>query len=63
MGNYFKQHLGAKLFLSYLAIILMGVVVLIIASQFILPGSFNRHMAGMGMMMGQGSGYRPGHCA
>ena len=47
MGNYLKQHLGAKLFLSYLAIILMGVVVLIIASQFILPGSFNRHMAGM----------------
>jgi signal transduction histidine kinase len=56
MGNYLKQHLGAKLFLSYLAIILMGVVVLIIASQFILPGSFNRHMAGMGMMDGMMNG-------
>ena len=56
MGNYLKQHLGAKLFLSYLAIILMGVVVLIIASQFILPGSFNRHMAGMGMMNGMMNG-------
>ena len=56
MANYLKQHLGAKLFLSYLAIILMGVVVLIIASQFILPGSFNRHMAGMGMMNGMMNG-------
>lgn len=56
MGNYLKQHLGAKLFLSYLAIILIGVVVLIIASQFILPGSFSRHMAGMGMMNGMMNG-------
>jgi hypothetical protein len=55
MGNYLKQHLGAKLFLSYLAIILMGVIVLIIASQFILPGSFNRHMAGMGMTLAPGA--------
>jgi signal transduction histidine kinase len=52
MVNYFHRHLSAKLFLSYLAIILMGVIVLIIASQFILPGSFSRHMAGMGMMDG-----------
>jgi hypothetical protein len=46
-----------------MAIILIGAIVLVIASQFILPAAFNRHMAGMGMMMGQGSGYRPGHCA
>ena len=51
MTDYFQRHLGAKLLLSYLAIILVGVVVLIVASQFILPASFNRHMAGMGMMM------------
>lgn len=50
MANYFNRHLGARLFLSYLGIILTGVLVLIIASQFILPGSFSRHMAGMGMM-------------
>src|SRR5512134_823365 len=56
MANYFKQYLGAKLFLSYLAIILMGVIVLIMASQFILPGSFNRHMTGMGMMNGMMNG-------
>lgn len=52
MANYLKLHFGAKLFLSYLAIILMGIVALIIASQFILPGSFNRHMAATGMMSG-----------
>jgi len=47
MTDYFRRHLGAKLLLSYLAIIVVGVTVLIVASQFILPTSFNRHMAGM----------------
>lgn len=54
MTDYFRRHLGTKLLLSYLAIIAVGVVVLIIASQFLLPASFNRHMAGMGMMMNNG---------
>jgi histidine kinase len=58
MTDYFQHHLGAKLFLSYFAIIIVGMVVLVIASQFILPDSFNRHVAGMGMsnrgMMGSG---------
>ena len=59
MTDYFRRHLGAKLLLSYLAIIVVGVTVLIVASQFILPTSFNRHMAGMmgltnGGMMGMG---------
>jgi len=57
MNAYLRSHLGAKLLLSYLAIILVGVAVLIAASQFILPTSFNRHMSGMmgnGMMGGQG---------
>ncbi|GAB1471716.1 ATP-binding protein [Chloroflexota bacterium] len=52
MIDYFRRHLGAKLLLSYLAIIIVGVAVLILASQFILPTSFNRHMSGMGMMDG-----------
>ncbi|HSD83061.1 MAG TPA: ATP-binding protein [Anaerolineae bacterium] len=57
MFDYFRRHLGAKLLLSYLVIILIGVAVLIAASQFLLPASFNRHMYGMGMMMGgQGQG-------
>jgi len=59
MTDYFRRHLGAKLLLSYLAIIVVGVVVLIIVSQFILPTTFNRHMAGMngeaGMGMGRGN--------
>ena len=62
MTDYFRRHLGAKLLLSYLAIIVVGVTVLIVASQFILPTSFNRHMTGMmgmtndGMRMG-GQGF------
>ena len=61
MIDYFRRHLGAKLLLSYLAIIFVGVTVLFLTSQSILPTSFNRHMAGMGGMMqgmmgGQGFG-------
>ena len=52
--DYFRRHLGAKLVLSYLTIIFVGVTVLIFTSQSILPTSFSRHMAGMGMMMGNG---------
>ncbi len=54
MTDYFHRHLGAKLLLSYLAIVVVGVTVLIIASQFILPTSFNRHMNGMGNGTGMG---------
>jgi two-component system sensor histidine kinase BaeS len=56
MNDYFRRHLGAKLLLSYLAIIVVGVTVLIIASQFILPTSFNRHMTGMMGMTNDGIG-------
>ncbi len=56
MNEYVRNHLGAKLLLSYLAVIVIGVAVLILTSQSILPASFNRHMFGMGMssMMGMG---------
>ncbi len=63
MTDYFRRHLGAKLLLSYLVIILVGVAVLAVASQFALPSSFSRHMAGMGPMMGNmmdGQGQGPG---
>ncbi len=56
MTAYFRNHLGAKLLASYLAVIVVGAVVLIIASQSILPASFNRHMAGMGTAFGPGPG-------
>jgi signal transduction histidine kinase len=59
MTDYFRQHLGAKLFLSYLALIGIGFMVLVMASQFVLPGAFNRHMAGMGTMMMGGQGASP----
>src|SRR6266511_3886645 len=55
MIEYFRGHLGAKLILSYLAIIVVGVTVLIFTSQSILPTSFNRHMAGMGMTLAPGA--------
>ena len=61
MNDYLRRHLGAKILLSYLVIVVVGVGVLIVASQFILPTSFNRHMAGMmnnaGMMGMGGQGF------
>ncbi len=56
MTAYFRNHLGAKLLLSYLVVIAAGAVVLIVASQSVLPVSFNRHMGGMGMAFGPGPG-------
>lgn len=60
MIDYLRHHLGAKLLLSYLAIIIVGVVILILASQFVLPATFNRHMLGMGMMNGMMGGQGTG---
>ncbi len=60
MVDYFRRHLGAKLFFSYLVVIVLGVTVLVVASQFILPAAFDRHMMGMDRMnngmMGKGGG-------
>jgi histidine kinase len=62
-----RQHLGVKLFLSYLAVILAVVFVLGVVLELALPTSFYNHilpmmemmespMQGMGMM-GEGSGH------
>jgi histidine kinase len=64
-----KLNLGAKLFLSCLAVLLVGLLVLAMAAQFSLPGAYGRHLGqmaemmsgsgipgGMGPMHGQGSG-------
>lgn len=58
MIEYLRNHLGAKLLFSYLVVITVGVLVLVIASQWTLPTAFNRHMngIGLGMMHGQGPG-------
>ena len=57
---FIRRHLAVKLFISYLAIILVGAVILFAATRFTLPEAFNRHMgmgfAGTGMMQGAGTG-------
>jgi histidine kinase len=42
-----KRYLGFKIFLSYLIVILVGVVVLATAAELSVPSAFNRHMATM----------------
>ncbi len=63
MIKYIRRHLGVKLFLSYILVILVGVVVIAIAARFSVPEAFNRHMGlgqgfrgGQGMMQGNGTG-------
>ena len=47
-----KQRLGWKLFLSYLVIILVGVLSLAIAAQIQAPTALSRHMANMQALLG-----------
>ena len=47
-----RSRLGWKLFLSYLIVILVGVLVLSSAAVLSIPTSFDRHLAGMQTMMG-----------
>jgi signal transduction histidine kinase len=60
--EYIRRHLGVKLFLSYLAVILVGGIMLGLATRFTVPESFTRHMmgsgagVGRGMMQGNGTG-------
>lgn len=60
-----RTHLGVKLFLSYFAVILVGVVVVGLTVPAVLPQAFNRHLGNMGMptemgMMGNGTGQGQG---
>ena len=62
MMKYIRTHLGVKLFLSYFAVVLVGVIVLALTVPAVIPQAFNRHLGnmgvtnGMGMMGGSGSG-------
>ncbi len=61
MIAFFRRYLGVKLFLSYLAVILVGAIVLGLTTRFTVPGAFNSHMGlalrtGQGMMGGNGNG-------
>lgn len=47
-----RRRLGRKLFLSYLIIIVVGVVVLASAAEFTIPTSFDRHLLAMQSKMG-----------
>jgi len=46
-----RQHLGWKLFISYLVIIVVGVISLAITAELHTPTAINRHIAEMGTMM------------
>ncbi len=51
MVQFFRSHLAWKLFLSYVVVVLVGVVVLASAARFSLPSAYARHLAGMSAMM------------
>ena len=59
--KYFTNHLGAKLFVSYIVVILTGVVILFFAARLSIPAIYNRHMMGIaGPGGGMGAGQRNG---
>ncbi len=58
-----RNHLGVRLFLSYILVLVVGMGVVALASRFALPDAFNRHLTaqpapggGPGMMAGFGFG-------
>jgi len=56
MLGWIRRYLGIKIFISYLSIILVGIVVLLTASEFSVPSAFERHMAAMESMMSTNMG-------
>jgi len=65
MWSKLRRHLAAKLFLSYLIVVLVGMAVLVVAVEITIPSAFQRHMMGMPGMMGgkkpdMFSGFRSG---
>lgn len=51
MFAFIRRNLGWKIFISYLVVIIIGTIVLASATEFIVPRSFDRHLAAMGSMM------------
>lgn len=47
MLSALRRHLGMKIFLSYLVIILIGVLVLALSAEFVIPSAFDNHMSAM----------------
>ena len=56
MVNNIRTHLAWKVFLSYVVVVLVGVIVLATATSLSIPTAFDRHMAGMGAMMSGNNG-------
>lgn len=46
-----RRHLSWKIFISYLIVIIIGAVVLTTAAEFVVPRSFDRHLAAMDSML------------
>lgn len=62
MLNSIRRHIGLKIFISYLIVLMVGVIVLISATEFVVPTAFNRHLSAMEqMMMGANSGIGGGN--
>ena len=55
MLSRIRRHLSWKLFLSYLVVILVGMLVLASATEFVVPSAFERHLAAMAALMGGAS--------
>jgi len=51
MLSYIRSHLGVKLFLSYIIVIMVGVIALATTVEFTAPTAFDRHLAAMSAMM------------
>ena len=51
MIHLFRRHLSAKLFLSYLMVVMVGVVVLASSAELVIPSAFDHHLAEMSSMM------------
>jgi histidine kinase len=60
MWKKLPHTLAFKLFLSYLVVILIGVVVLALVAEIVIPSAFQRHMVGMPGMMGEMMGQNNG---
>ena len=51
MIHVFRRHLSAKLFLSYLMVVVVGVAVLASSAELVIPSAFGHHLAEMTSMM------------
>lgn len=51
MMTQIRSRLGIKIFLSYIIVIVVGVLVLAVSTEFAIPGAFDRHLGDMQDMM------------